>query len=549
MHTALWKLYRLQVRGSIRSMGVKLKSVRGALLAVFTLLVFGMMIGPSLLMALKVDRAEVTGHSANSLCEVIPVAMLLFVVMSIVTSLGERAIYFSPSDVDFLFPAPFSRRQILLHKILSSVTGAVAVALFFSISLLIHLRSWPAAAVGLFLAVLMSNSLTMCAQLVAQSVTERAFSRGRKLLLGGVIAAFAGVLGQAASQGLNGPWQETLLRARHAPAAEIVLAPFTVFAQIITAERLIPDALGWVALGATLVVGVYAIAIWLDANYLETAVRVSQQMQERKRRIVSGGVFAAHAKRPVRSSRLCQPPWLGGVGPVAWRQVVQSLRGSRGAIVLAAIVVAAIGAPLAFAAPRNNALPTILPHAIIGIAAYATFIYSAQAPLGFRGDYGRMDLLRSLPIRPLAMACGQILVVSMILTLLDWLVFAAAAIFAPAAVVELLTAGLLALFFNWIVFGTESLLFLLYPSPLVATGSDGFLKMGRVMLFMLAKLLVLGVCGVVAAIPASIVYFVTESLLASCLAAWFVLLIPALGILLSVAWAFQRFDVSDSVAE
>ena len=189
----------------------------------------------------------------------------------------------------------------------------------------------------------MINSLTMCAQLVAQSVTERAFTRARKLLLGGLIAAAAAALGQAASQGLDGSWQETLLRARHSTVAEILLAPFAVFAKIIAAERLIPNALGWAALGAVLVVGIYALAIRLDANYLETAVRVSRQMQERRRRAMSGGVFALQSKRAVRSSRLPQPPWLGGVGPLVWRQAVQSLRGSRGAMLLAVIVVAGHG--------------------------------------------------------------------------------------------------------------------------------------------------------------------------------------------------------------
>ena len=66
MHTALWKLYRLRVRGSIRSMAGKLKSVRGALLAAFTLLVLGMMLGPNLVMAFKLGRAGVMGQSADS---------------------------------------------------------------------------------------------------------------------------------------------------------------------------------------------------------------------------------------------------------------------------------------------------------------------------------------------------------------------------------------------------------------------------------------------------------------------------------------------------
>jgi hypothetical protein len=132
----------------------------------------------------------------------------------------------------------------------------------------------------------------------------------------------------------------------------------------------------------------------------------------------------------------------------------------------------------------------------------------------------------------------------MILALLQWLVFVATAVFVPAAAVELLVAGLFALPFNWILVGTENFLFLLYPAPPVATGSEGFLMMGRVVLFMLVKVLVLGVGSAVAAIPATVVYLVTGSVPAVCLVAWLALLFPALGVLLLVAWAFRRYDVS-----
>ena len=130
MHTALWKLYRLRIRGELRSMAGKLKSVRGAVLAVFTLLVLGMMLGPNLVMAFKLGRAW-RGWASTPIRSArwSPSGCSCTWSMSIVTSLGERAIYFSPSDVDFLFPAPFSRRQILLYKILGSVTAAVFIAL------------------------------------------------------------------------------------------------------------------------------------------------------------------------------------------------------------------------------------------------------------------------------------------------------------------------------------------------------------------------------------------------------------------------------------
>jgi hypothetical protein len=555
MHPALWKLYRLRMRGSIRSIVGKCKSLRGAALVLFTLLFFVMTLGPSLLMSFRLRRVEKMDGSADWLGEAIPVVMLFYVVMSIMTSLGERAIYFSPSDVDFLFPGPFSRRQILLYKILGNVTAAFYIAIIMPTSLARWIRSWPAAAVGFFLAFLAVNSITMCAQLVAQSVSERAFTRARKMLLYGLIAAAAVAMGQAASRGLEGRlpgmsgWQETLSGVRHSAVAEIVLAPFAVFARIIAAERLIPDALGWVTLGTIMIAGVYALAIRLDANYLETSVRVSQQIQERRSRAMRGGMMAAYSQRAVQSSRLPQPPWLGGVGPLVWRQVVQALRGGRGAMLLAVIAVLAIGGPVVFVARHSNTLPTLLPHIVIGVAAYAAILISAQAPLGFRGDYEQMELLKSLPIRPLAMACGETIAAAMILVLLEWLAFAATALFAPAAATELLVAGLFALPYNWIIFGVENFLFLLYPSPAIVVGTEGFLKMGRLMLFLLAKFLVLGAAAIVAAIPAAIAYSVTQSIPVACLVAWLALLFQALGLLLLVTWAFQRYDVSAGVSE
>ena len=174
--------------------------------------------------------------------------------------------------------------------------------------------------------------------------------------------------------------------------------------------------------------------------------------------------------------------------------MIQALRGSRGAMIAVAIMVVAMGAPLFFSMRRGHDTSTVLPHMIIGLAAYVTFFFSAQAPLGFRTDYERMDLLKMLPVRPLAMAFGQTLVVATVLTLLQWLVFAATALAVPGTAGEMLAAGLFAVPYNWMMCGTENLLFLFYPSPMVPTGSEGFLKMGRVMLFMLAKFLVLGEC-------------------------------------------------------
>lgn len=550
MHRALWKLYRLRMWGAARSMLRRFKSVRGAALGIFTLLVLFMMFGQNLLMLVIHGPGEVMGHGTETLRQWLPVGMLLYCVFAIGSSLGERVIYFSPSEVDFLFPGPFSRRELLLYKIAGNVSAAAFIAVIMATSLIMAISSWPAAVIGGMLAVLLVNSFTLCANLLSQIVSEKAFTRARKLLLGGILVAAAFAVGQAAERGLEGPWQETFRQMRYSPAAQVVLAPFDVYARIIAAERIFPDALGWTALGAALVIAVYTLAIRLDANYLETAVRVSRQIQERARAASREGVFANRSKRPVRTTRLPQPPWFGGAGPLAWRQTLQLLRGGRGGLVLTVILIVVVGAPFAIGIRERPQAAAVLPHIVLGGLAYVTLLLiSAQFPFGFRGDYERMELLKTLPIRPFAMACGQMFTALAMVTLVQWFILAVTAVAFPASAAEMLLGALFAVPFNGILFGLEDLLFLLFPSPMIASGSEGFLKMGRVMLLMLAKFFALGVCALVAAAPAGIVYLLTRSAPAAWLVAWCVSLMPVVGILVLIAWAFQRYDVGEAAAE
>lgn len=549
MNPALWKLYRLRVHGSLRSMRGKLKTVRGAALALFTLLFFLMTFGQNLVFFAIRGSSQVSLRAANTLHEAIPLVMLVYLVTALGSSIGERAIYFSPSEIDFLFPGPFSRRQILLYKILGSFTAAMFIALLVATSLLTSVRSWPAAVFGLFLAKLFINSLVLCAQLAAEGISERVFTRARRWLLGGFIIVAAILLTQVASRTYDESWQQTLQQVRHRPIAELLLAPFEVYARIITAERMLPDAMPWAALGAVLVAGVYAVAVRLDANYLETAVRVSQQIHERIRRASSEGAFAPRSKRTAQSSRVPKPPWLGGAGPLAWRQLIQALRSSRGVVTLAALAFLAMLLSFVMGSGSAGRLPTLLPWFIVGTAAYLTFLISAQVPLGFRGDHERMDLLRSLPIRPLAIVSGQLVVVVILLSLLHGAIFGATALAIPSAAAPLVAASFFALPFNWILFGTENFLFLLYPSPIVSTGSEGFLRIGRLMLFMLVKSLVLTTSATIAALPSLAVYFLSQNALAASLTAFCLLLIPSLAILLLVTWAFSRYDVSDHLSD
>ncbi len=357
--------------------------------------------------------------------DVIPPVMLLYVVLTIVTSLGERAIYFSPSDVDFLFPAPFSRRQLLLYKILGSVTRrrssvACSSRRRSSCTSVRGPRPWSASSwPGSW------STASRSAPALAQGITERAFTRARRLAPGridrgcrrgagpgGEPGARWPVAGHVAARHGTRPSPKSSWRpSRCSPAS----SPPSDWSPTRWAGPHWPRS--WSSPSMRWPSG------WTPITWRPPSASAGRCRSD-SRRAMTGGCLCHAIQERVRSSRLPQPPWRGGVGPLVWRQA------SRPRVAAAGRCSGWPSSRWPSAPPlrlghrgHGMQLPTLLPHMVIGIAAYTTFLFSAQAPLGFRGDYECMELLKSLPIRPLAMACGQTVVAVLLLTLLEGLAF------------------------------------------------------------------------------------------------------------------------------
>src|SRR6202000_1214694 len=80
-----------------------------------------------------------------------PLALLAICMLTVVSSVGDRAIAFTPGEVALLFAAPFTRRQLIAYKLTKSPLGALLTALFLSYALRRHAVWWPARYVGVFL--------------------------------------------------------------------------------------------------------------------------------------------------------------------------------------------------------------------------------------------------------------------------------------------------------------------------------------------------------------------------------------------------------------
>jgi hypothetical protein len=286
-----------------------------------------------------------------------------------------------------------------------------------------------------------------------------------------------------------------------------------------------------------------AVVFYLDADYLEAAATRSAVVYDRIRRIRQGGVMAASAGRGGKARGVIPTlPYFAGAGPIAWRQATSALRSGRGMLMMLLLLAVAVG-PAVWAARENAANVSAT---AVGAMAWITLIVGAWLRFDFRGDLDQLDYLKSLPVAPWAMAAGQLVTPTLLMTACHLAIVASVAAAAGRPDRTLLFAAAVCLPFNAMLFAIENLIFLLFPSRAAANPAD-FQGYGRQILLLFAKaVLTLLAVGVAAAV-AMIVHVVTQSWPATAATAGLTLTAIALALLPAVGWAYRRFDVAGDV--
>lgn len=551
MHPALHLLIKLRRQAQRRRMLNSLKTMRGALLVIVSGLFFSCMVLPNLILPLT---AAFTPEGAKMQHEMIetarpiienvgPPALALFALLSIFTSLADVAIYFPPAEVDFLFAAPFSRRELLIYKLRQSIRNAIFGGTVFMLAGARFAPSLLGAWLGFVLALLFLNALTLTATLLGQLITERAYTQSRRMILAAVVVLAALALWQAVPAIGTGSPLDALRDFRESTPGRVLLAPFAIYPRIVAA-RSYTDIIVWSSVGTLIVAGLYLLAINLDVNYLETAQSVSQRVYQRlQQRRSGGGSMAAAPIRGAQRLRLPRLPWLYGVGPNLWRQGLLLLRRSQGLLFLVVVVLlAGSGAIYAVrqAAPTSN---FVVPLLIVGGLAYQSMLAALQLPTGFRGDLDRLDWLKSLPLHPAAIVCGQIAGAATLLSLLQAAILLIAWVVIGRGHAVFIGGLVLLLPVNWLLFGIENLVFLVFPYRQTPTTAGDIQFMGKFLLLSMLKLL-LSLLGLAVAAAGAILYLIVPSLWLPLIGCLLLLLAIDVAILFLATLAYQRFDIS-----
>ena len=539
MDPALGKLLRLRFRGRVRSMFRGLKTLRGALFFAIGVVVFAMWLGPSL--AMVFIGAQVHGQFNPDLVRtMVPLALVALCGLTILNSAQQRAMHFTAAEIDFLFAGPFTRRELLVFKLSTSTLGTLFVSLVFSLVLLRYTNFWLAAFVGGFLTFLFVQLFSTAVVLIGQTVGEQAYTRTRRvvLLLFAALAAIgsAEVALAATRMGLV----SLLVAFRHSWAGTILLAPADVFARAILAETLVPALLGWGALALVIDLGLLMVVLRLDVNYADSAIAASRKLYDRLERVRRGGALAWGAEGMARV-RLPQLPRLGGAGPIARRQLIHAVRTSKGLAFILLVMAVPIAIMLTSSRQDHKIGMAMLP----GMLGFATIFLIQMVPFDFRGDLDRMESLKALPLSSTAIVAGQLAVPTLVLTAIHLLIVAVWAAVVTGPLGALLVIAVVSLPFNFLLVGLENLLFLVFPARMTPTTPGDLQHMGRTIVLLAAKMLLLTICCGLAVGLAAIAYFVCgRSWIAAVSVAWLVLVAFGAILVPCVAAAYRRFDVS-----
>jgi hypothetical protein len=545
LQPGLLLLMALKLKGRGRLMLRSVSTVRGALLTAFGAAVFAMFFLPYLTLLFLGEREAASPDGLALWLRTdlglrgVAFALLAYVLFQMV--LVRRAWpAFVKADVDFLFPAPVTRRALLVQRLFFDLLVLVPTALLFGLFLSRATGAYVPAAGGVALAFSLGQLTTAAARLA--SLSER---RWVSAAVWGVALGVAGVAGYAL--GYEAPplhddvagWLDEVLTGT---SLRYVLPPFLIFARALLAQQLTPDFLVWG--GAALLVNLALAAVMIAGapDFREAAIAASARLHTRMQALQRGN-YAAATGAPLRPwPRLPMPPRLGGAGPIVWRQLVSTLRNARRMVVMLAfgglVLLPGAGAMWIEGEAGREVL-----YAVTGqVVALGTLVLVAMLRFDFRNDMDAMHWNKTMPVPPWRVVLGQLAA--------PWLVMTAvqAAFTLPLAALTG-TGWPLAVFavlapVNLLLLGLENTLYLLFPHLRKQFRAGDFQAMGRMYFFTLVRLFVAGVLLGAAAGLGTLAWWVTGHWVAGAAAGWAVAALGASLTVWSTAWAFRRFDPS-----
>ncbi len=553
LEAPLKQLLSMQAQGKIRRIKKKLSSPRQG---IPTILV-GLMMA-AYLVQVYIAVAFYDSPDAIPIAGFAPIGMLYILLLKLLGVCIDRTksgAGFRHEEVHHLVGGPFRLEQVRLFRVVGHAVSIFATSLFAAGFFAFHVESFLAAITGAYLAMLFTYLVYTIIAVVAFQVSEKTYRRFRIVGCALAICMMGWLLYRVSLQNVSNvaflkAFGNEAIAFSRLPFMVVLMFPFFIFTKVIVAS----SAASWVAwVVPSLLLNYVALQFLL---YVEVALQKRSETREREELVAN----EASLKSPNQAmtfetgEALGRVPWLGGTGPIIWRQLKAIFRLKRGLCWL----LIPLATALAFAAymafdPAEGAFPTVA----VVVVLTSVFL-PGLIPFDFRGDLNGLPALKMMPIRPFAVVLGQLTVPVVLLTAFQAVALSTMLLHDASHLSTVLWSVVFLIPMNVVIISLENVVFLLYPYRVAEFDMQATVR--RVVMLMakffvvfvvaLAGLLAgFGVLGLKMAVQDTAINKMLSGAWAPLLIVieLVVLMSVAVGVALTTCWAYRRFDLSEDL--
>ncbi|HKO58191.1 MAG TPA: putative ABC exporter domain-containing protein [Thermoanaerobaculia bacterium] len=465
---------------------------------------------------------------------------------------------FSEAEIQFLFPAPVSRRQLLLYKLMRTLPQLLITTSVMAF--ILRRGNFP----GLFLAFATLNIYFMMVALARARLKLRGIGFFWRLFA--VIAVLAAIswavtldlrgrhLDRELATAMKSQRQARIVRLAdtpfHGPVVRTMLFVPRFFSAAAFAKAPGPFAVNGAALVGLAAV-FFLIAGRLNVSFEEASIAASARRTARNagRRIQQPGTRVMFRRMP--------PPFRlrDGAGPemaIFWKNLIAALRISAAWMVGIVVLAAYFAAQIVFS--REPGIRLTFATMELFMAAMFPLIGTVWFPQDLRLDLPRIEVLKSYPISGERLVAAEMAAPLVIISLIELLLLGFASTLlhvfdtgGPLAFFASPQYVVVALLFAVPICGAQLVIRNALPVLLPAWAfrskdePRGFVMMGQRLLLMLGNLLVLGL----ALIPAALLFlpalWMAHRFFAGSPVVLAVATVPSVALLVAEVWVGVRF--------
>jgi Putative ABC exporter len=426
---------------------------------------------------------------------------------------------FSKAEVQYLFPAPIRRRQLLVHRLLRSQIGLLFASLIPAVLLPRGAAGSARLRVALAMwVVLVSLRLYLTGVTLARPRLRHPEWRARVtawapllLLAGPSLSAFV-IFGRAMrSTGL--PGVAARLDAARVGATDWLLGPFSA----LVAPLFSGDWYAFAPAIAGSILIMFALVAWVlvSDGVFEAAAEMTVDRKERQV-VTSGARYRATRGFALAAS---------GRSDVAifWKAATHAVRAVNLRVLARLVLPVTV---LVIAASRVRGVPSGISETLAGLTLASLFFLTVMGPqivrMDLRQELEHLPLIKTWPIPAATIIRGQLLWPVSLLTVIVWSLLLVAAFLSPAAFPDLtlgwrfalmcagaiVAPGLLAA--QYVIHNAAAIFFPAWVT-IGRNRSRGLDAMGQRLIMLFGTWLTLGLLALPGAVAATVIWFVLSS--------------------------------------